>query len=132
MVAGHQKGNAVRKNLIFGVPVLLILLGSFLPEGIKENMGTQGQWHRTVHIGSFAVLAAAARYRFRDRAWFSLGLALMAASILLEFVQARVFRQNYFEWWDVRDDGIGILIGMASAAIILRDGMRKYRWFRIR
>ncbi len=98
--------------------LLIVTCGSVLPAHVKQAIGLQGHWHRTLHVAAFLLVAALAREVFSRSAVTPVLLPLaMAAST--ELIQDLVFRSG-FEWSDVRDDSIGIAAGVAMSLVIRR------------
>jgi hypothetical protein len=97
--------------------LLVVVVGSFLPTGVKREMGTpvpfwQAQlnhvpvWHRTVHFIAFGgaaalLVLAARRWSSRTAAW----LGVLALGLAIELAQ-NWLDQLGMEWWDVRDDSL--------------------------
>jgi hypothetical protein len=106
----------LRSLLPFWIAVLVI--GSFLPAGTKQALGTRsgaGSYgkptasHRIWHIASFgstALLTALVARSPGGRLLAAGGLFGLAVSI--ELLQQIVSRAD-LEWWDIRDDGYGII-----------------------
>jgi hypothetical protein len=98
--------------------IAVLVTGSFLPADTKRAIGTQsgeGSYgepatsHRLWHIASFgstALLATLAAHSPGRRLLASGGLLGLAVSI--ELLQQIVFGAD-LEWWDIRDDGYGII-----------------------
>jgi hypothetical protein len=90
--------------------VAFLILGSLLPQTAKHAIGTQGLWHRPLHLILFATTAATTRAASaRLRLYTSIFLVALALS--LEFAEHLLYL-NLFEWHDVRDDLVGIAIGL--------------------
>jgi len=69
--------------------------------------------HRISHVAAFGVLALLLLMLGRNGAQRLLAtVGALALAMATEFAQYLDFRQP-FEWWDVRDDGIGILLALA-------------------
>jgi hypothetical protein len=93
-----------------------VSLSAFGPHG-----GTQSAiGHSAEHVLAFAVLALLLLplARSREQKWMVV-LAVFTVGVGLEIRQHQLFRQP-FEWWDVRDDGIGIALAWLL--------VRKPRW----
>lgn len=72
--------------------------------------------HRSEHVVAFGILGLMLLPLARSNAlkwWIALAMLVFAGA--LELGQHKIFGQT-FEWWDVRDDGIGIL----AALLLLR------------
>ena len=89
--------------------VLALIVGSLLPDGAKTAIGTHME-HRLYHMLSFGstaylvftLLARDARERIYALVF------VVALGFGIEYLQHCIFH-NVYEWWDVRDDGIGVL-----------------------
>ena len=114
----------LRSLLPFWIAVLVI--GSFLPADTKRALGTQsgvgsygepGLSHRIWHIASFGSTAL-----LTTLVTHSPGRRLLAAGAvfalggLIELLQP-VFFDTDLEWWDIRDDGFGIIAFTATGWI---------------
>jgi hypothetical protein len=80
--------------------------------------------HRVVHFVGFGgaeLLLLLLAINRRQQAHRIVGMVVLALGI--ELTQHFVLRGRYFEWWDVRDDVMGIL-----AAFLIVDVMRLRRW----
>lgn len=120
-----------RQMLIRIIPfwVLCVIVGSFLPGPTKVAIGTttpvrleaahevQGIAHRSIHFAVFGVTAILFLLVARNggqeilAVFFALGLGTV-----LEVLQHLSFG-SVLEWWDIRDDAIGVL-----AAFVLVRG----------
>jgi uncharacterized protein YfiM (DUF2279 family) len=98
------------KRSLFIALVALLIVGSFLPAQAKHALGTQGAWHRPLHIALFAATAALARVAYRRGTVITATLLLLLASSL-ELAEAAPYIKH-FEWPDLRDDAIGIIAGL--------------------
>src|SRR5205085_4060137 len=97
----------------------IITIGSFLPTELKQAIGTQSKlrdqitrdWrHRCYHVVSFGVtglLITLVNLRRRRSILFCIALLGLAGAI--ELAQAFVFTSE-LEWWDLRDDFLGIAL----------------------
>ena len=106
----------LRALLFFWIAALVI--GSFLPPQTKQWLGTRSAEdssvspslaHRCWHIagfGSAALLASVTTRVPRALALQSAGLLALGAAI--ECLQMLIFAAE-LEWWDIRDDGYGII-----------------------
>lgn len=97
---------------VIAVPwTLCLIIGSLSPDYIKESIGTHSH-HRPYHFLSFG--ATALLYLLisntRRQEWISLAGAF-TLGLGLETMQS--LSDGYFEWWDLRDDALGILIAFA-------------------
>jgi hypothetical protein len=96
---------------LFGTALVLIAGLTFVSlRPVGPHGATQGSIaHHLEHGVAFAVLALVLLPlgRSRSQKWM-LALAIFFLAGALEMRQHQLFRQP-FEWWDVRDDSIGIL-----------------------
>jgi hypothetical protein len=107
--------------------VLLVIIGSFLPERSKEAIGTTNSpeaaihgraslKHRVVHFvtfGSTALLLVIIGETALQQVWAGLGVA--ALGFLVEYSQYLLSRISLMEWWDVRDDAIAAIAALLLA-----------------
>jgi hypothetical protein len=99
--------------------IALLVIGSFLPADTKRALGTrsgEGSWgepatsHRVWHIASFgstALLTTLVAQSPGARLLAAGGLFGLAVSI--ELLQQQIVFGSDLEWWDIRDDGYGII-----------------------
>jgi hypothetical protein len=112
--------------------IACVIVGSLLPGSAKDFIGTtnveryrapydvDGLAHRIWHFGVFgftAVLLLVQAPNTRRHLYAVLGTFVFGVS--LELLQYLVFG-GVFEWWDVRDDAIGV----AGAFLLFRVYMR--------
>jgi hypothetical protein len=90
--------------------VSILVVGSLLPQNAKHAIGTQGLWHRPLHLILFATTAGTTLAAFAPRR-FVIPIFLVVLAVLLESAEHLLYF-NPFEWNDVRDDVIGIAIGI--------------------
>jgi hypothetical protein len=99
-----------------------VVVGSFLPGEAKRQLGTRPYVlhhpvaieHRIVHILTFGVTALLFLLmadRSKDQARAA-GTALLLG-FGIELMQFAFRFAPVFEWWDLRDDGIGIVSAFA-------------------
>ncbi|MDP8990293.1 MAG: hypothetical protein M3N41_09490 [Acidobacteriota bacterium] len=93
--------------------VSILIVGSLLPQKTKHAIGTQGLWHRPLHLILFATTAGAVRVAFSRRPVFT-SMLLVTLAFLLESAEHLLY-VNLFEWNDVEDDMIGMAIGLLLA-----------------
>jgi hypothetical protein len=104
--------------------VLCLLAGSLLPDSAKIVLRTKADImtvdgkassvtipfnHRLYHalsFGSTAFLLLLIARNTKKRFYGALGV--IALGLAIEYIQHRLFGQPV-EWWDVRDDGYGVL-----------------------
>jgi hypothetical protein len=96
-----------------------------LPDGAKGAIGTHTQ-HRFYHLLSFGSTAYLLTLIARDaRERFYGLLFVVLLGVLLETGQYLVFN-IHFEWWDVRDDTIGVL----AAALLAQSATLRQKLVR--
>jgi hypothetical protein len=90
---------------------LCLIVGSLLPDDVKESIGTHSH-HRPYHFIAFGATALLFLLisNTRRQEWISVGGAF-ALGLSLETLQCLL--DGYFEWWDLRDDALGILLAFA-------------------
>lgn len=98
-------------RLIAAPWTLCLIVGSLLPDHVKEAIGTHSH-HRPYHFIAFGATALLFLLvsTSRRQEWISLSGAL-ALGLTLETLQCLL--DGYFEWWDLRDDALGILLAFA-------------------
>jgi hypothetical protein len=101
--------------------VSVLIFGSLLPQKAKHAIGTQGIWHRPVHLVLFATTAFTARPAFA-RHPFLTPVLLIAFALSLELAEHLLYF-NLFEWNDVRDDVIGIAVGLLLSRVGRRQSV---------
>jgi uncharacterized membrane protein YgdD (TMEM256/DUF423 family) len=102
--------------------VFCVVVGSLLPGRIKVAIGitavdqiqarseTVGAIHRSVHFGVFGATAVLFLLVAPDRRREPVAAAAaFALGALIEVAQYLLFG-GVMEWWDVRDDGLGVLV----------------------
>jgi hypothetical protein len=100
-------------RLLLPIWIALLFGGSFLPQEGKRALGTQSgyggpRWgHRAWHVASFAATGILLGLAYRSRRGVLL-LGLFGLGLMIEVLQVLVFGIG-FEWWDVRDDGFGVV-----------------------
>jgi hypothetical protein len=119
---------AIRRRVLLRlVPiwVLCVVVGSLLPGRTKLAIGTttldrmrtrtetSGPIHRSVHLGVFGATALLFLLVAPDRRREAVAaLAALALGALIEVTQHLLFG-SVMEWWDVRDDSVGVLVAFA-------------------
>jgi hypothetical protein len=112
--------------------IACVIAGSLMPGSAKNSLGTTdelrmrspyevgGVAHRIWHFGVFGSTALLLLVQAKDRrGWVFAVLATFGLGLSLEFLQWRIYG-SAFEWWDVRDDAIGVL----GAALMYRLFLR--------
>jgi hypothetical protein len=110
-----------------------VLVGSLLPVSAKvalhasesngpHSKNTITMKHRFIHFiafgSSFLVLSLLATGR---REQLKAAVEIMTVGCIVEIIQFFVYsHRQVFEWWDVRDDAIGIVVGFLLLQIASR------------
>jgi hypothetical protein len=109
--------------------IIALTAGSLMPGQAKVSLGLIGSRppnleHRIVHCVGFGIagllLLFSATNR-RQEAYCVIGVVSLGLG--LELAQHFVLRGRYFEWWDLRDDAIGIF-----TALLVVDITRACKW----
>ena len=98
--------------------VAALALFSVLPEPLKAQFATLGWMHRVSHIAAFGVIfliLASGVKRFSIAA--TLALLLIGIGAALELLQTAVYG-NALEYWDIRDDAVGVLLGVLLGMLL--------------
>lgn len=110
---------------------VVVVAGSLLPARAKLSFGTsslvpaqltaeQRYRHRILHFltfGSICFLASLASRNRREA--LQTGAEVLAVACAVELAQDFFYMQgNVFEWWDVRDDALGIVVAFAVIQLI--------------
>jgi hypothetical protein len=103
---------------LLGTALVLIAGLTFVSLGPHFSQG--GLPHRVEHVIAFGVLALVVLPlgRSRGEKWILVSAIFLIAG-MLEMRQHQIFRQP-FEWWDIRDDGVGV----AMACLLVRNRRR--------
>src|SRR5271165_5270069 len=94
---------------VIAVPwTLCLIVGSLSPDYVKETIGTHS-FHRPYHFIAFGATALLFLLisSTRRQEWIALGGAF-GLGLTMETLQ--YLSDGYFEWWDLRDDALGILV----------------------
>jgi len=97
---------------VIAVPwTLCLIVGSLSPDYVKETIGTHS-FHRPYHFIAFGATALLflLTSSTRRQEWIALGGAF-GLGLTMETLQC--LSDGYFEWWDLRDDALGILLAFA-------------------
>ena len=75
--------------------------------------------HRVEHVGAFVALALLLLPLARNRRETSLvASAIFCLACGMELMQYQVFHfsryRQQFEWWDIRDDSVGLLLALLA------------------
>ncbi len=102
------------------VVLIIVSLQPYRPSVETSPAESSVLLHRLIHIVDFAIpaLALCATRRTVGGLWKT-ALLMICLGIWIETAQL-VINRNVFEWWDVRDDTIGVLL-----AFILSRPLRK-------
>jgi VanZ family protein len=75
-------------------------------------------WDKLNHALAFGALALSGRFGFPGARWraFAVALGLLALGVLIEAVQSFLPARSS-ELYDVLADGVGIVVGLAAAAV---------------
>ena len=88
---------------------LLVFYGGLGPKRIDAA-------HRVGHVIAFAIAAGVALLVSNNRSRkFQSAMSLLAIAILTEAMQHWVYK-NPLEWWDIRDDFFGVVLGVFCLA----------------
>jgi len=105
-------------QLLWALWLAGVISGSLLPLDSKELTHTTGALHRTVHIVAFGVIAVG------SSAWtlglvhkIVAGVGVFGLAAVIELLQY-FFYGNAYEWADVREDGVGVLLGFFLSALL--------------
>ena len=92
--------------------LVAISLQPYRPVGESESLA-----HRAAHVFTFGVAALALLVVSdgRKQQWTA-ALGVFGLAVAIETAQHLMYK-NVFEWWDVRDDVIGVLV----AVLIIRS-----------
>jgi len=96
-----------------------VFVGSLLPGATKELTHTTGTVHRTVHMVAFGGIALGV-YSWPRRYVGKLiaNGGVIVSGALIELLQSYFYGSAY-KWRDVRDDGIGVMVGCLLATVII-------------
>jgi hypothetical protein len=96
-------------RLIAAPWVICLIAGSLMPSNFKDAVGTHS-FHRTFHFVSFGSTALLFLLLSNNRRQeYIAACGVFALGVTLEILQHVIF-VDIFEWWDVRDDAVGIAI----------------------
>jgi hypothetical protein len=105
----------LRKAATLGTAILLVVgltLLSLWRQWPHPDTGTIA--HRITHVGAFWALGLLVLPLGRSRGQICLAAAVVfAVALALELLQYHSFQQP-FEWWDVRDNGVGLLLALLA------------------
>jgi len=124
----------LNRSLLMRIALLwtaAIVIGSFLPIGVKEAIGTETRSslpavqhraavrHRAGHLVAFgiaALLFATASTKNSHRLCYFLLMAALGSTI--EYSQHVIFG-SVFEWWDIRDDTLAAVVGSLLGPLVV-------------
>lgn len=109
-----------------------VIVGSLLPGPVKENLGAvqiRAQVaddlkirHRLIHLlafGSSYFLLSLLAWNRREE--LETAGEVLAVGCLVELAQDVMYSHGeFFEWWDVRDDAIGIAVAFLAIQLMRR------------
>lgn len=113
--------------------IVAVIVGSLLPGDLKEKIGTnppkgvepvgyEGTRHRVIHVcvfGSSYFLLSLLAWNRREE--LQAAGEVLALGCLIELLQDLVYAHGkVFEWWDLRDDAIGIAVAFFTLQLIHR------------
>lgn len=88
--------------------IFLLIVVSLQPVRPPESVA----WHRGFHLAAFAITAVLFRsLHAGPRHELQSALTAVLLGAVLELLQTHL--RHPFEWWDVRDDAIGAVAGIA-------------------
>ena len=103
--------------IVWIVCLIAVSLQPYRPAGESDTIR-----HRVFHVLSFGAAALMLLALGTDAKRESIaGLSVLCLAVAIETSQFLLYK-NPFEWWDVRDDTIGILI---AAVLIRRTRVRR-------
>ena len=109
--------------------ILTLIAGSLMPGQAKVTLGLVGTRppnleHRVAHFVGFGIAELLLLFLATNRRQQSHRvIGMVSLGLCLELTQHFVLSGRYFEWWDVRDDAIGIF-----AALLVIDITRARKW----
>jgi hypothetical protein len=114
--------------------VAAVIVGSLMPGSGKEKLGLRTAKtahvvghltikHRLIHVlafGSSCLLASLLARNNREQV--EVAGEILGVGFLVELGQCVVyFHGHVFEWWDIRDDAIGITVAFLAGQLIYRS-----------
>ena len=99
-------------RLVWVLWLASVVAGSLLPLNAKHLTRTIGPRHRIVHIVAFAGIALGlSSQRLLSPRTLLASASVVGLGALLELLQHYLYG-NAYEWPDVRDDCLGVMVGM--------------------
>lgn len=108
-----------------------IIVGSLLPGGAKQQLGASSGnaphlaglpklKHRLLHVASFGSSCfLVSLLAINRREELQVAIEVLGVGFLVELAQDVIYSHGkIFEWWDVRDDAIGILAAFVAIQVI--------------
>ena len=100
--------------------VAVVVIGSLVPA--HDLPEVPSGFDKVEHFGAYAALAAGAVQLFSRRlSWGFVCVLLVLMGISLEYLQAKMGLGRMLDRQDALANGIGVLIGLATAFTPLRD-----------
>jgi len=97
------------------INALALMPGSFLPP--------VNWWDKAQHAIAFGTLTVLAVLAYPCVSKFRIGFLLLALGVLIEVLQY-FSGYRYGDWQDAVADGVGVLVGLGSAVLLMRfDGL---------
>lgn len=98
------------------ISALALMPGSYLPPVFNW-------WDKAQHAIAFGTLAVLAVLAYPGVSKFRIGFLLLALGVLIEVLQY-FSGYRYGDWQDAVADGVGVLVGLISAVLLMRfDGL---------
>ena len=98
------------------INALALMPGSYLPTVFNW-------WDKAQHAIAFGTLTVLAVLAYPGVSKFRIGFLLLALGVLIEVLQY-FSGYRYGDWQDAVADGVGVLVGLISAVLLMRfDGL---------
>ena len=101
---------------------LLLVIGilgfSMLPWDVKQAIGTEGRMHRYLHVFAFGFATLVlTRMVHSSRARFAVVAGFLLVAVASELGECLYYQNSMFEWYDLKDDFIGVAGGLAISEL---------------
>lgn len=106
------------------VMVLAVIVGSMLPALLLPEMPRGGD--KVQHLLGYAMLSAVAVQLFARKVLWRVGVGLVAMGVLIEIAQGTLTTSRAMDAWDALANTLGVLIGLATALLPVRDALQKF------